>query len=510
MKHVTRLRAHLHGLWNRPVHELSRFERSARYTVDLTRHCARELYDDRAEEMAAALTYRTIFGLVPLFVLALIVFRAFGGFSDMGQKVQSQMFEYLGLSSISVPAETPPAKHKLETGSATPATQTAARPAPENNARQPATQASATQATQPHQSNNAQLRNALEKTLAGLNDKISQVSFSSIGAVGLVLLIWAALSLVIAVEDDFNLIYNSRSGRSWTMRIMIYWAAITLGPVLLMVSLWEAGQLSSWVSHVAEAPAVSHGVGAWLVAALHWVIELLSGFTALAATWLLLFLLYVLMPNTRVALKSAAIGSFVAAVMWEIGKWGFGLYVKHAVGYSALYGSLGLIPLFLLWIYVSWLIVLFGIELTYTLQGMRGRQLKSLARRQAQQILIDPWWLVSVMALVGERFTKGQAAAVSEIADRTSLPIRVVTRVLEHLHDAGFVHRVEADEQQEARYALAQSPERIGLSEVIALGQKLALEQTVTRNVPGGEKIDELRGAQGEAAKGRTLASLIE
>lgn len=500
MKYLTRLRAHLHGFWTRPVHELTRMERTARFGIDLTRHCARELYDDRAEQMAAALSYRTIFGLVPLFVLALIVFRAFGGFSGMGHQVQSQMFDYLGLSTISVQAPARSATRPFHAGATQP------QPSGQGVKRRPGSVAAATQGSA---ANKAQMRIALEKTLAELNEKMSQVSFSSIGAVGLVWLIWAALSLVISVEDDFNLIYNAPSGRSWTMRIMIYWAVVTLGPVLLMVSVWAAGQLSIWVGHLTVTPTNAAGVGAWFMSAVRWVVQVLSSFTALAATWLLLFLLYVLMPNTRVYLRPAAIGSLVAAILWELGKWGFGLYVKHAVGYSALYGSLGLIPLFLLWVYVSWLIVLFGIELTYTLQGMRGRQLKSLARREAQQILIDPWWLVSVMALVGERFSQGQAAEQSQLSERTGLPIQVVDKVLAHLHDAGLVHRLETSEQQEVRYALAQEPDHIKLRDIISLGQKLALEQTVTRNVPGGAMIDRLRGAQGQAAEDKTLASLI-
>src|SRR5690606_5390189 len=135
------------------------------------------------------------------------------------------------------------------------------------------------------------------------------------------------------------------AGRSILQRVVTYWTVITLGPLLLLVSLYVAGQIVEWARPIPV-------VGSLLVFA--------GRFTALGASWILLLVLYTLMPNTNVAVKPAVIGSFVGAVLWEIGKWGFGLYVSRALPYSALYGSLGLIPLFLFWVYITWVVVLFG------------------------------------------------------------------------------------------------------------------------------------------------------
>jgi membrane protein len=158
------------------------------------------------------------------------------------------------------------------------------------------------------------------------------------------------------------------------MRVAIYWAAITLGP--LLISIYLTSQVQPGIDRL---PELASDGGAWAgqvslarVAVLQGVLGVLSYLAAFLATWALFTLLYVLLPNTRVKLRAALLGAGTAAVCWELGKWGFGLYVENAVGYSALYGSLGLIPLFLLWLYVTWLIVLMGLELTYMLQASPG------------------------------------------------------------------------------------------------------------------------------------------
>ena len=89
-------------LLTRPTGELTRAQLALRWSVDLAWHCAHELRADRASQMAAALTYRTIFGLVPFFVLSLIVFNAFGGFQSVGSDLRTKIYGYLGISPIAV------------------------------------------------------------------------------------------------------------------------------------------------------------------------------------------------------------------------------------------------------------------------------------------------------------------------------------------------------------------------------------------------------------------------
>lgn len=452
--------AQIRRLLARPTDELNRAQRALRWAVDLAWHCTHELHEDRAAQMAAALTYRTIFGLVPFFVLSLIVFNAFGGFKSVSNEIHSYIYDYLGLSSITL-------TEQVETVGATDDT------------------------TQTQ----LELQASVQKILDDLNKKVAAVSFASIGVVGLVILIWAALSLVVTVEHCFNRVYNCMTGRAWHLRIAIYWAVITLGPVLLMVSLYVTGRV------------IGHAEGVWM---LDTVVGWLSHFTAIGASWLLLFLIYTLMPNTTVRLRPALIGSLVAAILWEFAKFGFKLYLTQAVGYSVLYGSLGLIPLFLFWVYLTWLIVLFGLELTYTLQAMHGRQFKSQAKLEERDMILDPRWVIPMMAIMGKAFGLGQPVTVARLAQRMALPIRVVGRLGEHLNKAGLLHRVEREQDGDPGYILALPPEQIRVKQLLELGQSLALNEQAMRRVPGRDMLAQLSAAEQKAAATATLASVLQ
>lgn len=518
----------------KPAEEANRWQRAVQFAVTLARHCWRQLYEDKAPEMAAALTYRTIFGLVPFLVLALIVFRAFGGFQDIGQEIQGKIYDYLGLSNIAARQVQVEEQIEEEQVFATEEGERAEEQLKEQVAqaeRAEAQQAAQTQSPETVEEKQ-ELQAQLENVLNDLNDRVAQVSFKSIGAVGLVLLIWAALALVVTVEDCFNSIYRSDRGRSWHMRVAIYWAIITLGPVLIMLSMWLAGEVTEWIDGIApvnqppaeQAPVDPSPAGAspadpvpaeppsavqmYFAVGVAWVLAVLGRLAAFAATWGLLFLLYVLMPNTSVRLRSAVVGSFVAALLWEGAKAAFAFYVERAVGYSALYGSLGLIPLFLFWLYLTWLIILFGLELTYTLQHMRGKRLTLKA--EEREIMFDPRWMIPVMAVVGEAFNRGATISADQIATRTELPLRAITRLGDQLVREGLLHRVQGTDNGGVAYALAQPPERIAVGRLLNIGENLAMDRRAARGIPGHDVLEHLETAQHTAAKDLTLARVLD
>lgn len=484
MKRVSGLIQSIRRGLTEPIGDLNRTQRALRFAIDLVRHCARELGRDQAPQMAAALTYRTIFSLIPIAVMMLLVFRAFGGFEQVGTDLRRQMYGYLGLTSIVLPstaddeqAATPDDSSEdlvatlLTQGSPITLPPTPDAPDPPDAPDTPGTtgisetpgdQESSVDAPEDAAAQQAEvdeeLRASIDKIISDLTDKVANVNFGSIGTVGLAVLIWAGLSLVITVEQSFNKIYNSPTGRSWHLRIPLYWAVITLGPVLLFVSLYLTGAVVGWVASFA---------GKGLVTSL---VQTFSGFTALAASWLLLFLVYTLMPNTRVRVRSALVGSLVAALLWELSKWGFKLYVSKAVSYSTLYGSLGLIPLFLLWLYITWLTVLFGLELTYTLQTMRGRELEKQAKLHVLQQQLSPEWMIPIIVNIAEAFTRGQTVTLDVLAEQLSLTLACVDQVLDKLQEKGFINKTQPQQQHDGGYCLARPPEDIWMKDLLALG----------------------------------------
>ena len=507
MAFYNRLLQQLRQVLTQPYQELSRAQRTLRYLFDLVRHCLKQLQQDRAEEMAAALTYRTIFGLIPLFVLGLILFRAFGGFEEMQQKLQPAMFSFFGVPEVTYgdqqTDENQPTliedtnlEEEIEQEQRTKQLDLRAQAEAEapSTTTQPTT-GELQELVEEQQEDDQQVRASIRKAISDLVAKVYMLDFASIGIAGVLLFIYAGLALAVSMEHDFNIIFKSPRGRPWHLRIAVYWAMVTLGTGLLALSLYLSSQVVSWVEHF--------GVLGPLVG-------VLGRLSALVASWLMLFLLYVLMPNTRVNVRPALIGSFIAALLWEGGKVGFQTYVSTTLPYSALYGSLGLIPLFLFWVYISWFITLFGLEFTYALQTMRGRQLQIEETAQTRDMMLDPRWLIPVMAIIGKAFDKGDALTASQVASQAHLPATAVAKLADKLESNGLLRRVLNGGNGEPSYALAKPPHRIAVADMLETVETMSLNERSIRDVPGYDLIGSLNQAQRQAADDMTLANFIE
>jgi membrane protein len=162
--------------------------------------------------------------------------------------------------------------------------------------------------------------------------------------------IWAALRLLMIIETAFNHMWYVARGRRFIHRIINYWALLTLVPLLLGAGLYITTTYSVLVRFEAGILAVIGPLISYLLSTVA------------------LFLLYLVMPNAKVQVRAAIAGAMVASLVWTFAKWGFGAYVTELIPYQTIYGVLGLIPLTVFWIYVSWLIVLFGLQLSFVIQ----------------------------------------------------------------------------------------------------------------------------------------------
>ncbi len=176
---------------------------------------------------------------------------------------------------------------------------------------------------------------------------------SRLSGVGFLALLVVAIMLMATIDKTFNAIWKVRRKRRALSKFLVYWAVLSMGPVLVGASVLATSYLIS-LPMISEATA--SGMGRTL---LEWVPTLTSG---VAFT-----LLYWLVPNRPVRFWHAMLGGAVAAVLFEFTKQGFAWYLTTFPTYEAIYGALAAIPIFLLWIYLSWLVVLLGAEFTYGL-----------------------------------------------------------------------------------------------------------------------------------------------
>jgi len=226
-----------------------------------------------------------------------------------------------------------------------------------------------------------------------------------------------------------------------------------------------------------------------------------------------------------VQLMPALWGAATAALIWEAGKWGFAEYVRYATdpsrggSYAQFYGAVAILPLGMLWIYFTWVIVLTGLQLAYSMQtytqatarGLTDSVLATLglideARPGRRLRLVDPSAMLGVAACVADRFQSGKTSDHSEVAQATGIDEQAVGEMLEKMAESGVVHRVETGDALNT-YSPARPLNQISASELLKLGDELQAE---TGGVLRGSVLAEtLTRARGEVLAGKTLADLI-
>ena len=327
----------------------------------------------------------------------------------------------------------------------------------------------------------------LSDFLLELIEKVEEINLAAIGWVGMVVVVYSAIQLMVTIEKTFNTVYRAPEGRPWMRRLTTYWTVLTCGPAAIVLAMWAGSRLENAIEGVEGWAPLLRGV------------EMIWGFLV---TWILLFIFYKLVPNTKVAIRPALIGAFVAAALVEVGQEALGFYFNNAVLIPQLYGSLGLIPVFMFWVYVMWLFILFGLQVSATLQMLGGRRLEEIEKRKQRTGLVDPASVLVVMQVVARHFATARVTTSREVADDTSIPEATISRMFEWLVDGGFLHRLETED---GAVALARPPDQISADELIAIGFRM-VDEGVADDAP--PLVEKLRQAQMNLARQVTLAAL--
>jgi membrane protein len=261
-------------------------------------------------------------------------------------------------------------------------------------------------------------------------------------AVGLAFLAVTALMLVLTVDEVLNRIFRVQRRRGLAQRLLMYWAVLSLGPLLIGASL-------SMTSFLVGSSLGLLNLG-WLTRG---VLGLLPFLFTIAA----LSLLYLVVPYRRIEVRHALIGAVVAGVLFEFAKRGFALYIAKFPTYSLIYGAFATVPIFLLWLYLSWVVVLFGATLTAMLPGYRvgyGRHLEAPGRE-----LLDA---IAVLCVLGRARREEGALPLIIAARRAKLPPDRCERVLERCAGQGWAARTDRE-----RWLLVRDADTIALAAVV-------------------------------------------
>ena len=248
---------------------------------------------------------------------------------------------------------------------------------------------------------------ALENTKSGL-----------VAAVGIIALLWAVIRVFDSIERAFNNIWEVSSSRNIARKYTDYITVVVVVPILWTV----ANAITSYAQGI-----FVDVTSAWMV----WVSKMLS----VAVMWVLFSFLYYIIPNTKVRISSAVTAGIVAGTAFILFQWGYVYLQSLMTSYNAIYGSFAALPLFLMWVQFSWMILLFGGELSFAFQNID----KFDEERESLHVNYDSRRkvLLAVMLVVVRHFLAGNGAiSLSELKLVLNLPTRIVNSVLRSLVDA--------------------------------------------------------------------------
>lgn len=274
--------------------------------------------------------------------------------------------------------------------------------------------------------------NVQQKILEYVHNAINAVNSGTLQTTAVIALLFVGISLLSNIEATMNDIWGVQRGRSWFNRIVLYWAAITLVPLLLLLALGlAAGPYFRATQDIIDSmPVLGH---------------ILYSVLPILVLMITFSLFYVLMPNTRVRPDAALIGGIFAGVLVHLNNKFSSLYLGQVIQSTTVYGSLAVLPLFLIGLYFSWVIVLFGAQVSYAWQNRRRyfqeRMTENVNQRGKEFLALR------VMTFVAQRFYEGTAPpTLLEISEIIAVPSKLLQKVIEPLIQTGLIVETSAKE----------------------------------------------------------------
>ena len=280
---------------------------------------------------------------------------------------------------------------------------------------------------------------------------------NKLGIAGLAVLLVTAIALILTIDRTLNGIWRVKKARPLTQRILIYWAAITLGPLLLAASL----ALTSYVL------SASTGLVGELSASVRFLLDLIQFLLVAGA----MAALYRYVPNTVVKWAHAWVGGIFVAAGIGLAKKVLSYYLSTVPTYSLIYGAFATLPILLVWIYVAWIIVLMGAVIAAYLPSL----LAGVARRGGGHGWNFQLALEVLQQLDGKRATALRGCRASRLAESLQIDVLQLEPVLEVLTSLEWIGQLVEEESDEARYILLADPDQTLLEPLMQL---LLLEKT--------------------------------
>jgi membrane protein len=320
-----------------------------------------------------------------------------------------------------------------------------------------------------------------ERILGFARTLLENTKGGAIAGVGVALLFWSVIKVLGNIESSFNDIWGIKKARSFGRKLADYLSVTMICPVLLIAASSVTVLLTTQITSMLERLSfLGYAAG---------VIIFLLGLLPYAVIWVLFTFMYVFMPNTKVQLKSGLWGGIAAGTVYQLVQFA---YIKFQIGvssYGAIYGSFAALPLFLVWLQLSWLIVLFGAEVSFARQNVAAYEFEPDCSKLSQSFQRTVALLITQHCV--KAFLDGKHAPTAEEISRTlEIPIRLARATLFELTEAKVLSEVFTSEGADMAYQPGCRLEELTVAKILARLDRQGLEA-----IPIGEmeKLDKLR-----------------
>lgn len=287
---------------------------------------------------------------------------------------------------------------------------------------------------------------------------LSNISGGVLAGVGVLVLLWTVMRLLSSIELSFNDIWRIKKSRAMARKMSDYISLVIIGPVLVVASFSINIFLEQQVASSSEAFPLIGYIGP--------ILGFFLSLVPFVFIWVVFMLVYIVMPNTKVKLSSALIAGVLGGSLFQLFQLLYISFQSKLFNYGEVYGSFAALPLFLIWMQVSWLIVLFGAELAFANQNVEHyeTELESLKISNHLKITIT----MLVVRAIALNFRQSQPPLTSdEIAHKLDLPVRLVRDVLYELNEVGIVSETITKNVKQNAYQPSTDTDRLSVSYVM-------------------------------------------
>lgn len=291
-----------------------------------------------------------------------------------------------------------------------------------------------------------------------------------IAGIGIAFLFWAVIKVLGNIEKSFNDIWGIKQARSFGRKFTDYLSIMLICPILVIMSssvtVFIASQLVLITQKITLLGTISP------------VIFTLLKLLPYCVIWILFTFIYIFMPNTKVNFKAGILAGIIAGTIYQVVQWGYINFQVGVVKYNAIYGSFAALPLFLVWLQISWLVVLFGAEVSFAYQNVDTYEFEPdcLNISYSFKKLVT---LQIVHLLVKDFYKDDKPLTAAQISHNLEIPIRLVRQILYELTECGIVSEVKRQKDKAVAYQPARATEMFTVKYVID-----ALENRGSRKIP--------------------------